>query len=113
MTLTRKTPLGRKPRARGNRGELEVVNILKAHGYPAYRNFASGGYGGSDVIGLPGFAIEVKFQDRLNIWAALEQSREAAAPTETPTVVFRRSRSHWFACLPFEDLLGLIEEAQA
>jgi hypothetical protein len=113
MTLTRKTPLGRKPRARGNRAELEVVNILKGHGYPAYRNFASGGYGGSDVIGLPGFAVEVKMVERLNVWAALSQCEEAAAPTETPLLVFRRARSPFFACLPFEDLLGLIEEAQA
>jgi Holliday junction resolvase len=111
--LARKTPLGRKPRARGNRGELEVVNILKAHGYPAYRNFASGGYGGSDVIGLPGFAVEVKMVEALNIWKALAQSEEAASATETPTVVFRRNRSRWYVALPFEDFLGLVEEAQS
>lgn len=112
-TLTRKTPLGRKPKARGNRGELEVVNILKAHGYPAYRNFASGGYGGSDVIGLPGFAVEVKMVEKLNVWAALAQCEAAASPTETPLLTFRRNRSRWYACVPLEDLLGLVKEAQA
>lgn len=111
--LARKTPLGRKPRAKGNRGELEVVNILKAHGYPAYRNFASGGYGGSDVVGLPGFAVEVKMVEKLNIWGALAQCEQAASATETPLVVFRRSRCSFYACLPFEDLLGLVEEARA
>ncbi len=113
MTLTRKTPLGRKPKSRGNRAEREIVDILKAHGYPAYRNFASGGYGGSDVIGLPGFAVEVKMVEKLNIWAAVEQCKQAASPTETPLVAFRRARSPWLACLPLEDLLGLIEEARA
>ncbi len=112
MTLTR-TPLGRKPKSRGNRAEREIVDILKAKGYPAYRNFASGGYGGSDIIGLPGFAVEVKMVEKLNLWKALEQSESAASPTETPCVFFRRNRSRWYAALPLEDLLGLIEEARS
>jgi hypothetical protein len=112
MTLQRKTPLGRKPRARGNRFELEIVNLLKAHGYRAYRTLASGGYGGSDVQGLPGFGIECKMVEKLNVWAALAQAETAASPTETPLLVFRRARSRTYACLPFEDLLGLIKEAR-
>ncbi len=111
MTLTR-TPLGRKPKSKGNRGEREIVDILKAHGYPAYRNFASGGYGGSDIVGLPGMAVEVKMVEKLNIWKALEQGEQAASATDTPTVFFRRNRSRWYAALPLEDLLGLIEEAR-
>ena len=111
--LVRKAPLGRKPRARGNRAELEIVNILKAHGYPAYRNFASGGYGGSDIIGLPGFAVEVKFVEKLNVWTALAQCEAAASPTETPLLAFRRNRSRWYSAIPLADLLGLIKEAQA
>jgi Holliday junction resolvase len=110
--IERKTPLGRKPKARGNRAELEVVNLLKAHGYPAYRNFASGGYGGSDVIGLPGFAVEVKMVEKLNVWAALAQCEAAASPTETPLLAFRRNRSRWYSAVPLEDLLGLIRESQ-
>lgn len=110
--LARKTPLGRKPKARGNRGELEVVNILKAHGYPAYRNFASGGYGGSDVVGLPGFAVEVKMVEKLNVWAALAQCEAAASPTETPLLAFRRNRCRWYCAMPLDDALGLIGEAQ-
>src|SRR5205823_1846520 len=102
-----------KPRARGNRFELEIVNVLKAHGYPAYRTLASGGYGGSDVQGLPGFGIECKMVEKLNVWAALAQAEEAAQPTQVPLLVFRRARSQTYAALPLEDLLGLIEEAQA
>lgn len=110
--LKRKTPLGAKPRARGNRGELEVVNILKAHGYPAYRNFASGGYGGSDIIGLPGFAVEVKMVEALNIWKALAQSEAAAAATDTPVVAFRRNRSRWYVALDLESFLQLVKASQ-
>lgn len=113
MSLERKTPLGRKPRARGNRAELEIVNILKAAGYPAYRNFASGGYGGSDVIGLPGYAVEVKMVEKLNVWAALAQCEAAAAATDTPLLCFRRNRSRWYAALPLDDLIPLIQIAQS
>ncbi len=110
----KQTALVRRPKSKGNAAEREVIEILKAHGYPARRNFASGGYGGNDILGgPPGFGIEVKRQERLNIWAAIEQCRAACAPSDTPTVVFRRSRSEWMACLPFEDLLGLIAEARA
>lgn len=110
--LTRKTTSGRKPKSRGSRAELEVVNILRSHGYPAHRNFASGGYGGSDVIGLPGFAVEVKMIEKLNVWAALAQCATAASPTETPLLAFRRNRSQWYAAMPLADLLGLIKESQ-
>lgn len=112
-TLARKTPLGRKPRARGNRFELEVVNLLKAHGYSAYRTLASGGYGGSDVQGLPGFGIECKMVEKLNVWAALAQAEAAGSPTDTPLLVFRRERSRTYVALEFEELLALIKAAQS
>jgi len=34
---------------------------------------------------------------------------EAARPTDTPIVAFRRNRSEWLAVLPLEDLLSLLE----
>lgn len=111
-TLERKTPLGRKPRARGNRFELEVVNVLKAHGYHAYRTLSSGGYGGSDVQGVPGFGIECKMVEKLNVWAALAQAEKAVAPTDTPLLVFRRARSKTYVALPLDDFLPLLQAAQ-
>lgn len=112
-TLARRTPLGRKPKSRGNRGEREIVDILKAHGYPAYRNFGSGGYGGGDVLGLDGYSVEVKYQERLNIWSALAQSKAAASATQTPLVCFRRNHSAWYAALELSELLALIKASQA
>ncbi len=111
MTLKR-TPLKRNPKAprsKGGRGEREVVELLKAKGWTeAHRNFASGGYGGADIVNVPGYAFEVKFHERTSIWPWIEQVKEAASPTETPIVAFRRSRSEWMACLPLEDLLALM-----
>lgn len=112
MTLPplRRTPLRAKPRSKGNRGEAEIVDILKGYGWPAYRNFMSGGYGGSDIVGgPPGTALEVKRCEAVRIWEWLEQAQLAAKPTDTPIVIFRRNRSRWYACLPLDDCLELLK----
>lgn len=109
--LQRTTPLKAHPRSKGNRAEREVIDTLRQHGWStARRNFQSGGQGGGDIIeGPPGFSIEIKHQERCSIWAWIEQCEEAAAPTETPLVVFRRNRSRWYAVIPLDDLLPMIE----
>jgi hypothetical protein len=110
MSLERRKPLRAKPRGKGNGGEREVIDILKAHGWTgARRNFQSGGQGGGDITGGPGDVnIEVKRQERCSIWAWIEQSEGDARPTDVPLVVFRRNRSNWYACLPLEELLPLL-----
>lgn len=105
-------PLRAKPRSKGNRGEKEAIEIFHAHGYPnARRNFQSGGQGGGDVVeGPPDFHWEVKYRERCSIWEWIEQADAERRATETPVVIFRRNRSPWNACLPFEDFLGLLDE---
>lgn len=112
MTLTRKTPLGRKPRARGNRFEKEVLDFLKARGHHVYRTLGSGGYGGSDIQGIPGYGIECKMVDRLNVWAALAQAEAAVSPTDTALLIFRRSRGKTYVALELEDFMPLLEASQ-
>lgn len=108
--LERRTPLRAKPRSKGNRAELEVITILKAHGWTgARRNWQSGGQGGGDIIGGPeGCNVEVKHQEACRIWEWIAQSAGDARPTDIPLVVFRRNRSGWYACLPLEELLPLL-----
>lgn len=112
--LKRRVPISKKYRkTKGQNGEREVVEMSR-HVWPRIRrNFASGAAGGSDFTGTPGYALEAKFQETTKPWEWYEQCREAASPTETAVVVFRRSRSDWMALLRYEDLLGLIEEAQS
>lgn len=111
--LKRNVPISKRGRkTKGAIGENEVKAILVAHGFPlCRRNFASGGQGGNDLIGVPGYGIEVKRQETTKPWEWYEQCKEAASPTETPVVVFRRSHSDWMALLSFEDLLGIMEAA--
>lgn len=84
------------------------MHLLHALGFPqARRNFGSGSQGGGDITGVPGIHLEVKYQEALNIWAALNQACTEAG-VQTPVVAFRRNRSGWYASLPFEDLAALL-----
>lgn len=100
-----------KPRSKGNRAELAVIEILKAHGWlGARRNWQSGGQGGGDIVGGPAdCSIEIKHHEAVRIWDWIAQCEAAARPTETPVVVFRRNRSGWYACLPLDELLPLLQ----
>jgi hypothetical protein len=103
---------GRGARTKGGSAEREVVAILHAHGfYRARRNFQSGGQGGGDITGVPGVHLEVKRQERVCIWDWIAQAEHDARPTDVAAVVFRRSRSGWYAVVGFEDLLGLLGKA--
>lgn len=109
MTLTRRTPLRAKPRGKGNRGEREVIDMLRARGWMARRNLLSGGLGGGDVVeGPAGTCFEVKYCERASIWEWWVQCKAAAKPTDLPVLAFRRNRSEWLACVPLDELLELI-----
>ena len=102
-------------RRKGARGELQVVELCHAHGWPrARRNFMSGGRGGGDVIeGPPDVHIEVKWRERLNVHVAMGQAEMAARPTDIPIVAHRRNHSDWLATLPLDDVLALLELREA
>jgi hypothetical protein len=53
------------------------------------------------------FAVEVKCQESLNIWAALAQSEENRG-NHTPILCFKRNRSDLYVALKFEDFLELV-----
>lgn len=113
--LKRNKPLRAKPRSKGSRGELAVREILRDHGYTSTRrNFQSGGQGGGDLIeAIPGVHVEVKHQETTKIWEWIAQANADARPTDIPAVIFRRNRSGWMCVIPFEDFLGLLEEARS
>lgn len=59
------------------------------------------------------FAIEIKNQERLNIWDAVEQTeRHAAAEDLLPLLLFKKNHSPLYATLRLEDLLSLIQRAR-
>ena len=101
---------GWSSRDKGSRGELEVAAIFKAAGFDARRTPNSGGLSWrGDIVGVPGYVLEVKRQETLALPAWLRQAAaDAAVCGCVPVVAFRRSQEPWFAVLPLEELARLI-----
>lgn len=98
-------------RDKGARGEREIVALYQEAGYPnAHRTPMSGGMQWKgDVQGVPGIHIEVKRQENLRIWSALEQAEKDCAMDLIPALHFRRSRSAWFVAVPLPDFIEIIQ----
>ena len=93
-------------RQKGKTGELEVAKILREHGYDARRGQQfHGGQDSPDVIGIPGYHIEVKRTEHFNLYDALEQSKRDAG-TDKPIVIHRKNRGEWVVIQPLEDWLN-------
>jgi hypothetical protein len=113
--MERHKPLRAQPRSKGNRAEREIIDMLHARGWTgAYRNFQSGGQGGGDVIGGPADVhVEVKHRERAAIWEWIAQADAECRPTDLPVVFFRRNRCGWYAALPADELLALLQLREA
>jgi Holliday junction resolvase len=97
-------------RNKGKRGENELANILKAHGYDARRGQQfSGANGDADVVGLPGVHIEVKRTESLSLYTALEQAESDAREGEIPVVFHRRNHKRWVAIMELEYFLNMYQ----
>ena len=96
---------------KGKAGELEVAHILQEHGYDARRTAQFCGNTGdaADVIGLPGFHLEVKRCETTKIWDWIEQAERDHKAGTTPLVVFRKSRKRWQVCLDLESFLKIVK----
>lgn len=53
------------------------------------------------------FAIEVKCQEALNVWSALEQAELTRTPKQIPVLFFKRNRSEMYVALTMKDFLDL------
>lgn len=103
--------MGKAQREKGKRGEREVAAILRDHGFSEARRtqqFAGRTGDSSDVVGLDGYHIEVKRQERAAIYEWFAQARRDCG-SDIPLVVFRRSGDKWMALLEFEDFLEAIK----
>ena len=102
-------------RAKGQRGERAICKILVARGYTrAKRGIQTRGGGAEvpDVVnGIPGYHLEVKWQETLHMdkWSA--QAENDAPEDQVPAVVYRRSRQPWRISLKFDDFLDLLDKA--
>jgi len=99
-------------RSKGKRGELEVVALLKEHGFEARRGQQFKGTSDSpDVIhNMTGFSIEVKLRQALNLYDALAKTDEDKADGENSLVFHRKNGKKWLLTMDAEEFLTLMEE---
>ena len=95
---------------KGARGERELRDELRKHGYNASRSVQyCGKNGDSDVVGLQGIHIEVKRVEALNIEKAMEQAINDAKDNNKPAVFHRRDRKKWMVTMLLDDWIKIYE----
>ena len=98
---------------KGGVGERELAAILRDYGYDAHRGQQfQGGPDSPDVVGLPGIHIEVKRQESLNIYKAMEQAIRDSAGQRIPAVFHRRNRDYWKVTLKLDDFMEIYKAWQ-
>lgn len=102
--------MGRSQRNKGKRGEREFLNQLgELLDCDLSRNLNQSANGGADSLSLPGWAVEVKRQERLSIEAWWNQAvTQAEADNRKPLLAFRRNRTEWRVVLSLEDFAELL-----
>jgi Holliday junction resolvase len=97
-------------RTKGAAGERELAEKLREYGYEARRGQQfCGANGDADVVGLPGYHIECKRVEKLNIDTAMEQSVRDAREGEIPIVCHRKNRKEWLVTIRLKDFMGVID----
>lgn len=99
-------------RNKGKSGEREIAKILREHGWDDARRGQQfqGSPGSPDVIGLPGFHIEVKRTEQCRLYEYMEQAASEAAEDEIPVVFHRQNNRRWVAMVDLDDFLKVVEE---
>ena len=97
-----------KARTKGHSGERELCRLLENRlGIDRIeRNVDQVRDGGADILSIPGFAIEVKRHEKLNITVWWEQATRQAINKEcTPILAYRQNRKPWNFAIPASFIL--------
>lgn len=96
-------------RDKGARGERELAGVLRHHGYETHRGVQyKGGPQSPDVEGLPHIHIECKRVERLDIYAAIDQSRrDAQGSGDLPAVFHRKNNCDWLVTMRLDDWMRI------
>lgn len=93
---------------KGSRGEREVAELIRKHGFDARRSAQYCGNTGdaADITTDLPYHIEVKHQERLEIDKWWEQATHDCGD-KTPILVFRKNKQKWRVVMDFETFLEL------
>lgn len=104
-------------RNKGKVGELELRDELRK----LFPHLADGirrgqqynGIDGQDVVGIPGWHVECKRVEKLNIESAVNQAACDAKEHEVPVVCHRRNRGQWLMTFPLSELARMVDAVVA
>lgn len=108
---------GAYSRSKGQRGERLFRDLLRDEGYASADRNAQQYKGGSeecpDVLckELSAFHFEVKFAEKLNVRAALDQAERDCGAKKMPIVAHKTSNRAWMITLPARVLFHLLRNA--
>lgn len=109
-TQDKETVIMTNSRRKGKRGELEAAKALKSLGIEARRSVQYCGRSGTADLAMDrAIHFEVKRQERLNPYEAIEQAARDS-DGKVPAVLWRRNRREWLLILRLADLSMFIEE---
>lgn len=104
--------MAKKSQVKGRCAEIELAKILNSYGIPAKPGQAVS-YGNTpDITCVPGYHIECKRREKLNLYEAMQQSiRDSQKFNDgVPVVIFRKNYSNWLVCMQLADWINLIEK---
>jgi Holliday junction resolvase len=113
-----KAKIGKASREKGKRGEREVARIFQDAGYAGARRTSQ--YCGrtgdaSDVTGVPGIHLEVKYVEREQIrswYAQATRDAEAAGRGDIPVVIHRKTHEDWLVTLSLTDFIEILKRGE-
>ena len=104
-------------KAKGRRAAAELKALILYY-FPSLTDddvrITPSGVNGPDILlsaearRLFPFSVELKNQEKLNVWAALKQAAANRTKSDIPVLFFRRNRSSLFVALDAKDFLKLI-----
>jgi Holliday junction resolvase len=109
-----KTYLSRK--AKGRNAELNFAQLLRDYGIDknARRQPLSGAtFMKGDINTGCGYCVEVKNQEKLNIWDALKQAEKQAGMEQQPFLLaFKRNHTNFYVAMSVYDWIDLYKRAE-
>jgi len=102
--------MGKAQRSKGARGERQIAKELgEMLDVDLNRDLSQSRDGGGDLLGLPGWVIEVKSYAAFAVTAHLEQAHKACKETDLrPLVILNPDRKEAMALLYMSDLAPLL-----
>ena len=92
-------------RSKGKNGELELFKLLADElGFVVERNLQQTRDGGGDTISIPGWSVEVKRKEKLNVDSWWNQTLKQCPNGDQPILFYRQSRQKWRAVLKIDSI---------